>query len=114
MRTFMPAKKNFQRSLTKVYGIGLYHAKILCKKVGLGNDCCGKNINQFKASQIEEIAKLFNLEFHQELKRSEQKHIKRLCSISAYRGFRHRRGLPVRGQRTRSNAKRRPFLLSRH
>lgn len=100
----IPDKKRLVISLTYIYGIGKRTAYEVVSKLALNPDMKAKDLTQ------EEIAKLNALlqsEYAVEgdLRRQVQNNIKRLISINSYRGLRHRLGLPVRGQRTRSNAR---------
>jgi small subunit ribosomal protein S13 len=100
----IPDNKRLEVSLTYIYGVGRKRSSEILAKLGLNPN--------MKASQLSEddIAKL-NATLQSEyvvegdLRRQIQNNIKRLISIYAYRGLRHRLGLPVRGQRTRSNAR---------
>jgi len=94
-------------SLTHIYGIGLYQSKIICKKAGFGLDSRGKDINYIQAKNLEKIIYNLSLVLSQDLRRFKKEKIYRLCDIFSYRGLRHRKGLPVRGQRTHTNSKRR-------
>ena len=100
----IPANKRLVISLTYIYGIGNALSEQIIKKLKLDPD--------MKAAQLtdEDVAKLNSIlqsEYVVEgdLRRQVQNNIKRLVSIHCYRGLRHRLGLPVRGQRTRSNAR---------
>nr|YP_011008403.1 ribosomal protein S13 [Syringoderma abyssicola]WBP70374.1 ribosomal protein S13 [Syringoderma abyssicola] len=108
--TPLPKDKVLVYSLAHIYGIGLYQAKIICKKAGFGLDSRGKDLTPQQAKTIENIAEALPLVLGQDLRRFQKDKICHLCNISSYRGFRHRKGLPVRGQRTHTNAKRRPIV----
>ncbi len=100
----IPGNKKLFVSLTYLYGIGPKLAQELIEKLGLDGDKRAQNLTG------EEIAKLnavLQSEYLVEgdLRRSIQNDIKRLIAINSYRGSRHRSGLPVRGQRTRTNAR---------
>ncbi|HEV3269734.1 MAG TPA: 30S ribosomal protein S13 [Candidatus Rhabdochlamydia sp.] len=100
----IPDGKRLEISFTYIYGIGRSESKKLCTKLGLD-----PNMRAGKLTQ-DDIAKA-NVELQAnyivegDLRRQVQGNIKRLISIHCYRGMRHRLGLPVRGQRTRSNAR---------
>lgn len=100
----VPDNKRLVVSLTYVYGIGPHLAKEVIEKVGLD-----PNLRAHKLSQddIAKLGQLLQSEYVVEgdLRRQVQNNIKRLISIQSYRGLRHRVGLPVRGQRTRTNAR---------
>ena len=100
----IPADKPIWVSLTYLYGIGPTNSKVILKEVGIDLQRRAKDLSE------EELAKIIGLldkEFLVEgaLRRNIQQNIARLRDIGSYRGNRHRRSLPVRGQRTRSNAR---------
>jgi len=100
----LPNNKRVVVALTYIYGIGKAHARDIIEKSGISPD-----IRVGKLSD-EEIAKLRSIiekeyKIEGELRTEISMNIKRLIDTSAYRGIRHRRGLPVRGQRTRTNAR---------
>ncbi len=100
----IPDNKRLEVSLTYIYGIGRHRSKEIITKLGLDPNMKAKNLNP------DEIAKLNSLLQNEytlegDLRRQVQNNIKRLVSIHSYRGLRHRASLPVRGQRTRSNAR---------
>lgn len=100
----IPDNKRLEISLTYLYGIGRKLSNDIIKQLGLNADMRANKLSQ------DEIAKLNNLLQSQyvvegDLRRQVQNNIKRLISIHAYRGTRHRLGLPVRGQRTRTNSR---------
>ncbi|PIS00280.1 MAG: 30S ribosomal protein S13 [Chlamydiae bacterium CG10_big_fil_rev_8_21_14_0_10_35_9] len=100
----IPDKKRLVISLTYVYGIGKKTAYEVISKLALNPDMKAKDLSQ---EEIAKINALLQSEYTVEgdLRRQVQNNIKRLISINSYRGLRHRLGLPVRGQRTRSNAR---------
>lgn len=100
----IPDNKRLEISLTYLYGIGRKLSNDIIKQLGLNPDMRANKLTQ------DEIAKINNLLQSQyivegDLRRQIQNNIKRLISIHAYRGTRHRLGLPVRGQRTRTNSR---------
>ena len=100
----LPNQKRLEIGLTYIYGIGRPTALKLAKELGLSPDTKVRDLTD------EEVAKLrayidSNLEVEGDLRRDRQQAIKRLSEIGAYRGIRHRRGLPVNGQRTKTNAR---------
>ena len=100
----LPREKRLEIALTYIYGIGQATARKTCAELGLSSDEKVRDLTD------EEITKLrnyidTNLEVEGELRRERSQAIKRLQEIGAYRGFRHRRGLPVNGQRTKTNAR---------
>ena len=100
----LPREKRLEVALTYIYGIGQPTAQKICGDLGLSTDEKVRDLTD------EEITKLrtyidTNLEVEGELRRERSQAIKRLQEIGAYRGIRHRRGLPVNGQRTKTNAR---------
>jgi small subunit ribosomal protein S13 len=100
----LPNQKRLEVGLTYIYGIGDSTAHRTCLALGLNPDTKIRDLTD------EEVTKLRNyidseLEVEGDLRRDRAQAIKRLSEIGAYRGLRHRRGLPVRGQRTKTNAR---------
>ncbi len=100
----IPPQKRLEIGLTYIYGVGRPSAQKVCAELGLSPDTKVRDLTD------EEITKLQrfidgNLEVEGDLRRERQQAIKRLQEIGAYRGGRHRRGLPVNGQRTKTNAR---------
>ena len=100
----LPREKRLEIALTYIYGIGQSTAQKICAELDLSSDQKVRDLTD------EEITKLrayidANLEVEGELRRERSQAIKRLQEIGAYRGIRHRRGLPVNGQRTKTNAR---------
>lgn len=91
-------------ALTYIYGIGRTSAEDICRKTNINPDV---RINNLSADQVNELRKLIENEYKVEgrLRTEVALNIKRLMDIGSYRGLRHRKGLPVRGQRTRTNAR---------
>lgn len=102
--TDIPENKRLIISLTYIYGIGLNRAEEITEKLGLNPNMRAHQLTQ---DDIARINHLLQTEYVVEgdLRRQVQNNIKRLISIHAYRGQRHRVGLPVRGQRTHTNAR---------
>ncbi len=100
----LPKNKRGCISLTYVYGIGRTRAKQILDKVEVGHNV---KVNDWSDENIKQISKLIQDEYlvEGELRSEVQTNIKRLMDIACYRGLRHRRGLPVRGQRTQTNAR---------
>ncbi len=99
----IPDNKHAVISLTYVYGIGRTSAKSICKAVGISEDTKISAISDEKLDEIRgEVAK-YTVEG--DLRREVSMNIKRLMDLGCYRGLRHRRGLPLRGQRTKTNAR---------
>ena len=100
----LPNDKQIQYSLTYLYGIGLYSAREVCEKLGIEPTRAASDIHE---DELGRIAALLERDYTCEgpLRRQTAQNISRLREIKAYRGIRHRRGLPVRGQRTKTNAR---------
>ena len=102
----LPREKRVEIALTYIYGIGRPTATKLLKQTGVNPDTRVKNLTDADIQKLrEQIEK--NLKVEGDLRREVSGAIKRLVDIGSYRGIRHRRGLPVRGQRTRTNARNR-------
>ncbi|MCQ2794144.1 MAG: 30S ribosomal protein S13 [Bacilli bacterium] len=99
----IPNEKRVVVSLTYIYGIGDTTAKRICKNAKVSEDTRVKDLKGEELSAIRnEISKI---RVEGDLRRETALNIKRLTEIGCYRGMRHKRGLPVRGQRTRTNAR---------
>lgn len=99
----IPVHKNAEIALTAIYGVGRKTAQKVCAKVGIDPMVKVKNLTETELDAIRtEIA---NYTIEGDLRREISMNIKRLTDLGCYRGIRHRRGLPVRGQRTRTNAR---------
>jgi len=99
----MPTKK-VRIALTSIFGIGFNKANQICDQLGLSNYY---KVSQLTKTQVDQIMKIFNHKYltESELLRIIQNDVKRLIQIGCYRGFRHNAALPLRGQRTHTNAK---------
>jgi len=100
----LPNQKRLEIGLTYIYGIGQSTAKQVCKDLGLDPDEKVKDLTDDEVTKLRTYIDA-NLEVEGDLRRERTQAIKRLSEIGAYRGLRHRRGLPVRGQRTKTNAR---------
>lgn len=99
----IPTDKNAEIALTRVFGIGRPTALVICKKLGI--DPLSK-IKSLTETELEAIrTEIGNYTIEGDLRREISLNIKRLTDLGCYRGVRHRRGLPLRGQRTRTNAR---------
>ena len=100
----LAAGKKVGIALTYIYGIGKSNYKMICKVAGVSED---KKVKDLTESEILAIQKAINdnLVVEGDLRREVSTNIRRLMEINCYRGVRHKRGLPVRGQRTRTNAR---------
>lgn len=99
----IPNEKRVVISLTYIFGIGLTTSKKILAAAGINEDTRVKELSEEQLSAIR--AEVSKLRIEGDLRRQVAMNIKRLSEIGAYRGLRHRRGLPVRGQRTRTNAR---------
>jgi len=100
----LPRNKRVEIGLTYLYGIGPARARKILAETKVNPDIRVKDLTEADAATLREyISKNFTVEG--DLRRSVQMNIKRLIEIGCYRGLRHRRNLPVRGQRTRTNAR---------
>jgi small subunit ribosomal protein S13 len=99
----IPPHKHTEIGLTSIYGIGRTTAQKICDNVGVPYS---KKIKDLTDSDLEKIRdEIVKITIEGDLRRELSISIKRLMDLGCYRGFRHRRGLPVRGQRTRTNAR---------
>ena len=100
----LPRDKRVEIALTYIFGIGRSRSQQILVKTGVSPDTRMRDITEEEAARLREvIEKDYTIEG--DLRREVQSNIQRLMEIGAYRGLRHRRGLPVRGQRTRTNAR---------
>jgi small subunit ribosomal protein S13 len=100
----IPHDKRVVISLQYIYGIGLHHAKEILKEAGIDQSVRASKLTDDELSRIAGIIDRSYI-VEGQLRRQVQQNVARLRDIGCYRGLRHRRGLPVRGQRTRSNAR---------
>ena len=100
----IPTNKRVVIALTYIYGIGPAISKSICEKVGITAE---RRVNELTDAEVLRIRETIDAEFQVEgdLRRERNQNIKRLMDMGNYRGLRHRRGLPVRGQRTHTNAR---------
>jgi len=104
----LPRNKRVEIALTYIYGIGITSSKGILKATNISSDTRVQNLTDDEIAKIrDEIDRRSELGNHVEgdLRREVSMNIKRLIEIGSYRGMRHRRGLPVRGQRTKTNAR---------
>ena len=99
----IPDDKRLEIGLTAVYGIGRSRAKEILAQAGVSPDERAKNLSEDDERKIRELVEAFTIEG--DLKRQHSANIKRLKDVKAYRGSRHARGLTVRGQKTKTNAR---------
>ncbi len=100
----IPDNKRVEFSLRSIYGIGAYQAKDVCDKAGVDGNPRVRELSETELNRIREIVDR-EKRVEGDLRREVNMNIRRLIDIGSYRGLRHRRGLPSRGQRTRTNAR---------
>ena len=100
----IPTQKRVEVALTYIYGIGRTAAKEICKKVSIPEE---RRVHDLTDEEVAKIRNAVDGDYQVEgdLRREISMNIKRLMDLGCYRGLRHRRGLPVRGQRTHTNAR---------
>ena len=100
----IPNNKRIEYALTYIYGIGVKSARDILASTGINPDTRAKDLTEAEVAKLrEEIENNYHVEG--DLRREVALNIKRLVEINCYRGIRHRKGLPVRGQRTKTNAR---------
>ena len=100
----LPREKRIEIGLTYIYGIGATRAKEILAKTGINPDIRVKDLTEDQEAQLREVIE-HNYTIEGDLRRETAMNIKRLSEIGCYRGLRHCRGLPVHGQRTKTNAR---------
>jgi small subunit ribosomal protein S13 len=100
----IPTNKRVLIALRYIYGIGPANAVVICEQAGIPAE---KRVNQLSDDEILRIREIIDRDYQVEgdLRREVAMNIKRLMDMASYRGLRHRKGLPVRGQRTHTNAR---------
>ncbi|MFH1254853.1 MAG: 30S ribosomal protein S13 [bacterium] len=98
----IPNEKRIEIALTYIYGIGISKSKAILKLAGINPDERVKNLKDEQANKLRDLIEKHN-KVEGDLKRDISANIKRLKEINSYRGSRHAKGLPVRGQRTKTN-----------
>ncbi|TDQ42471.1 30S ribosomal protein S13 [Tepidicella xavieri] len=99
----IPPHKHAEIGLTAIYGIGRTRARKICEACGIDYSKKIKDLTDAELEKVRDQVNTYTIEG--DLRREVTMNIKRLMDIGCYRGFRHRRGLPVRGQRTKTNAR---------
>ena len=99
----IPINKRVEIGLTYIYGVGRSQAQEVLKKAGVNGDTYVKDLTDDEVVKLREAVE--SREVEGDLRRERSQNIKRLSEIGSYRGLRHRRGLPVHGQRTKTNAR---------
>ena len=100
----LPREKRLEYGLTYIYGIGVKTANDICEKAGVDKDIRVKDLTDDQVAKLRNYIE-HNLLVEGELRKKVSMDIKKLSEIGCYRGVRHRKGLPVRGQNTRNNAR---------
>jgi small subunit ribosomal protein S13 len=100
----IPLNKRVEVGLTYIYGIGRPTSNDLLKRAGIGPDTYVRDLTDDEVSKLRDLIDS-DLTVEGDLRRERSQNIKRLMEIGCYRGMRHRRGLPVRGQNTKTNAR---------
>ncbi|MFM6928789.1 MAG: 30S ribosomal protein S13 [Bdellovibrio sp.] len=100
----LPRNKRIEIALTYIYGIGRPRAAMICKQVGIPSTLRTEGLTDEHIAKIRGIIEQ-SFKVEGDLRREVGQSIKRLMDLNCYRGIRHRKGLPVRGQNTRSNAR---------
>jgi small subunit ribosomal protein S13 len=100
----IPTQKRVEIALTYIYGIGRTTATRICNQIGIPQE---RRVHELTDEEVSQIRDVIDRDFQVEgdLRREVSMNIKRLMDLGCYRGLRHRRGLPVRGQRTSTNAR---------
>ena len=101
----IPRDKKVPFSLSYVYGIGFSQAQTICEKAGIDQDIRVKDLNEDQEIGIRKTIVDLGIKVEGELRSEVAMNIKRLKDIGSYRGLRHRKSMPVRGQRTKTNAR---------
>ena len=99
----IPLNKHVVIALTSIFGIGHTRAKKICEAAGVPENTPVKDLAEPEVAKLRTAVAIFTVEG--DLRRETSMNIKRLMDLGSYRGIRHRRGLPLRGQRTRTNAR---------
>jgi len=101
----IPKEKRIEISLTYFYGIGRALSNVVLKEAGINPDKRAKDLSEEEISRLTNILQKGSLRIEGDLRRDISQNIKRLMDIGSWRGMRHKKGLPVRGQRTRTNSR---------
>ncbi len=101
----VPDNKSVLFALTYVYGINKTNSLLICKKLGFSTNLKIKDLTKEQINKLIKIIEFLNIKLASDLKKEKLLIFKKLVSIKSYRGFRRNQGLPVRGQRTHTNAK---------
>ncbi len=99
----VPVNKHTEIALTAIFGVGRSRARNICEKAKVSPSAKIRDLTEEEVENLRKEVALFTVEG--DLRRDVSMNIKRLMDLGSYRGIRHRRGLPLRGQRTRTNAR---------
>jgi small subunit ribosomal protein S13 len=102
----IPREKRVEVALTYIYGVGLSSSQKILKQTSINPDTCVRDLTEEQVNRLREVIDRTH-KVEGDLRREVALNIKRLIEIGSYRGLRHRRNLPVRGQRTKTNARQR-------
>ena len=105
LETKLPESKSVAIALTSIYGIGKSTSFDICKKLGYSANLKIRDLTEEQTLEILKLIEFLNLTTTNELKQLKSQNLKNLIEIKSYKGLRRNRGLPVRGQRTHTNAK---------
>ena len=110
----IPNEKRIEASLNYIYGIGPTTARKILEQAAVDPDLRTAALSEEQLVKIAQVIQSEGIAIEGDLRREKQAALKRLTTINCYRGQRHKRGLPVRGQRTRTNSRTRKGLRRRH
>ncbi len=101
----IPKEKRIEIALTYLFGVGRPLSNVILKQLNISPDKRAKDLTEVEISQITNFLQKADFKVEGDLRREISQNIKRLMDIGSWRGMRHKKGLPVRGQRTRTNAR---------
>jgi small subunit ribosomal protein S13 len=101
----IPKEKRIEIALTYIYGIGRMQSNQILSQAKIDPNARAKDLSEEQVSRINAAIQKSSLKFEGDLRRDISQNVRRLIDIGSWRGLRHKRGLPVRGQRTRTNAR---------
>ncbi len=101
----LPKNKRIEIALTYIYGVGISTSRSILQEAGVSPDTRVFNLTEEEAHRLQETIVKSGLKIEGDLRKEVSQNIKRLMDIGSYSGMRHRKGLPVRGQRTKSNSR---------
>lgn len=103
--TEISENKSVFSGIRKIYGLGAYYANLICKKAGFSLNFKCRDLSKKQIGNLIQVVESLELDLSSDLKRKKIVFLNKLVSIKSFRGLRRIQGLPVRGQRTRSNAR---------